>query len=159
MDVTNASPEQFAGRVAESYPFHPAVRDLYARFRENQGFQQTRGLIRLMRIVVSQIWESKRDPFLIATHDIDLGNRETLTEINRINATLENAIAHDIASRGNAVAETIDGHLGGEDAQDVMRLLLVASLANVPNAVKGLVVPEIIANLCAPGRDVSAVAK
>ena len=59
MDVTNASPEQFAADVKESYPFHPAIRDLYARFRENQGFQQTRGLIRLMRIVVSRIWATE----------------------------------------------------------------------------------------------------
>ena len=61
-DVTNACPEQFAVSVKASYPFHPAIRDLYARFRENQGFQQTRGLIRLMRIVVSRIWSP------IATH-------------------------------------------------------------------------------------------
>ena len=156
MDVTNASPERFAADVAQSYPFHPALRDLYARFRENQGFQQTRGLIRLMRIVVSRIWGSERDPHLIAAHDLDLENRETLTEINQINSTLENAIAHDIASGGKAVAETIDANLNtGEDARDVMRLLLIASLANVPNAVKGLTVPEIIAALCAPGRDVA----
>ena len=156
MDVTNASPEQFAAQVAESYPFHPAIRDLYGRFRENQGFQQTRGLIRLMRIVVSRIWTTDHDPCLIAAHDVDPDSRETLTEINQINSTLENAIAHDVASGGNAVAETIDANLGGgEDARDVMRLLLIASLANVPNAVKGLTVPEIVAHLCAPGRDVS----
>ena len=156
MDVTNASPEQFASRVAESYPFHPAVRDLYARFRENQGFQQTRGLIRLMRIVVSRIWNSDRDPYLLGAHDLDLADRETLTEINQVNPTLGNAVAHDIAAGGSTVAETIDANLGGgTDAQDTMRLLLVASLANVPGAVKGLTVPEIVANLCAPGRDVS----
>ena len=156
MDVTNASPEQFAAQVAESYPFHPAIRDLYGRFRENQGFQQTRGLIRLMRIVVSRIWAADHDPWLIAAHDIDPDSRETLTEINQINPTLENAVAHDVASGGGAVAETIDANLGGgQDARDVMRLLLVASLANVPNAVKGLTVPEIAAHLCAPGRDVS----
>ena len=156
MDVTNASPEQFASRVVESYPFHPAIRDLYARFRANQGFQQTRGLIRLMRIVVSRIWNSDRDPYLIAAHDLDLADRETLTEINQVNPTLENAVAHDVAAGGNAVAEVIDTNLGGgTDAQDTMRLLLVASLANVPGAVKGLALPEIIANLCAPGRDVS----
>ena len=156
MDVTNASPEQFAAQVAESYPFHPAIRDLYGRFRENQGFQQTRGLIRLMRIVVSRIWATGHDPCLIAAHDVDPDSRETLTEINQINPTLENAVAHDVASGGNAVAETIDANLGGgEDARDVMRLLLIASLANVPNAVKGLTVPEIVAHLCAPGRDVS----
>ena len=125
----------------------------YGRFRENQGFQQTRGLIRLMRVIVSRIWQSDRDPYLIATHDIDLESRETLTQINN---TLGNAIAHDIASGGGAVSETIDANLGGcEDAQDVMNLLLIASLANVPNAVKGLTIPDIVANLCAPGRDVS----
>ena len=155
MDVTNASPEQFASQAAESYPFHPAIRDLYGRFRENQGFQQTRGLIRLMRIVVSRLWESERDPYLIAAQDLDLESRETLTEINQINATLENAIAHDITSGGNAIAESIDANLGGEDARDVMRLLLIASLATVPNAVKGLAIPEIVAYLCAPGRDLS----
>lgn len=160
MDVTNASPESFAGRIADSYPFHPAVRDLYARFRENQGFQQTRGLIRLMRIVVTRIWNSDRNPYLISAHDIDLKDRETLTEINQINSTLQNAIAHDIASTGaDAVAEVIDSNLGGgEDARDIMRLLLVASLANVPGAIRGLAVSEIIANLCAPGRDVSRFA-
>ena len=156
MDVTNASPEQFARRVAESYPFHPAIRDLYARFRENQGFQQTRGLIRLMRIVVSRIWDSARDPYLIAAHDLDLADRETLTEINQVNPTLENAIAHDVAAGGSAVAEVIDSNIGGgTDARDTMHLLLVASLANVPGAVKGLAVPEIVANLCTPGRDIS----
>ena len=158
MDVTNASPEQFARQVADSYPFHPAIRDLYARFRENQGFQQTRGLIRLMRIVVSRIWASDRDPYLIAAQDLDLASQETLSEINQINNTLGNAIAHDIASGGQAVAEILDANRGqGQDAQDVMRLLLVASLANVPNAVKGLAVPEIIANLCAPSRDVAGL--
>ena len=158
MVVTNASPEQFARQVAESYPFHPAIRDLYARFRENQGFQQTRGLIRLMRIVVSRIWATDQDPYLIAAHDLDLANQETLSEINQINNTLGNAIAHDIASGGQAVAEILDANRAqGQDAQDVMRLLLVASLANVPNAVKRLAVPEIIANLCAPGRDVAGL--
>ena len=155
MDVTNASPEQFASQILESYPFHPAIRDLYGRFRENQGFQQTRGLIRLMRIIVARIWDSDRDPYLIAPQDLDLESRDTLTEINQINPSLGNAIAHDIASGGNAVAQTIDANLGGEDAQDIMRLLLIASLANVPNAIKGLHIPEIVANLCAPNRDVS----
>ena len=58
MDITTQSPEQFAQLIQSSYPFHPAIRDLYARFRENQGFQQTRALIRLMRIITSRLWNS-----------------------------------------------------------------------------------------------------
>jgi hypothetical protein len=157
MDITTESPEQFAERVRASYPFHPAIKDLYARFRENSGFQQTRGLIRLMRIVASRLWTTgeAETKYLISAHDLDFNDRETLSEINQVNPTLENAISHDIASAGSAVAETMDRNLGGTDTRDTCRLLLMASLANVPNAVVGLSVPEIIANLCAPGRNVS----
>lgn len=157
MDVTNASPEQFAARVVEAYPFHPSIRDLYARFKENPGFQQTRGLIRLMRIVAARLWESgeAQRVHLINAHDLDLNDRETLSEINQINNSLENAVSHDIASGGQSIAEILDTNLGGNDAQDEMKLLLVASLSSVAGGTKGLTLPEIIANLCAPGRDIS----
>lgn len=159
MDITNESPEQFASRIQVAYPFHPAIRDLYARFRENPGFQQTRGLIRLMRIVVSRLWSNdmvgKR--YLIAAHDLDFNDRETRTEIGQINNTLDNAIAHDIASEGTAVAEVMDANMGGTDTQDASRLLMMASLANVPNAVLGLSIPELVAYLAEPDRDLAAL--
>lgn len=156
MDITSASPEQFAAQVMESYPFHPAIRNLYARFKGNQGFQQTRGLIRLMRTIVARLWENAdADPYLIAAHHVDLNHRETLAELRNINPTLENAIAHDIASSGKSVAEQMDSKLGGSDTQDVAKLLLVSSLTNVLGAPKGLSLPEIIADLSEPDRDIS----
>jgi uncharacterized protein DUF499/Fn3 domain-containing protein len=157
MDITNESPEQFASRVEASYPFHPAIRDLYARFRENPGFQQTRGLIRLMRIIVSRMWDSgeANKRYLISAHDLDFNDRETRSEVSQINNTLENAIAHDIASDGGAVAELMDANLGNSDTRDTCRLLFMASLANVPNAVLGLSIPELIAYLAEPGRDLA----
>lgn len=158
MDITNASPEKFASLITGSYPFHFSIRDLYARFRENPGFQQTRGLIRLMRVVVSQLYETGRADqiALIHPYDLDLNDKETLTEITAINPSLENAIAHDMASNGGAVAEIMDSNMGGDsNTQDTAKLILVSSLANVPNAVLGLSVPEVISYLCVPGRDVS----
>lgn len=157
MDITNESPEQFATRIQTAYPFHPAIRDLYARFRENPGFQQTRGLIRLMRIVVSRLWHTGAADrrYLINAYDLDFNDQETLSELAQINSSLENAIAHDIADQGNAVAETMDANLGSTDTQDAARLLFMSSLANVPNAVVGLSIPELIAYLAEPGRDVS----
>ncbi len=157
MDITNESPEQFAARVQMAYPFHPAIRDLYARFRENPGFQQTRGLIRIMRIVAARLWTTNEAEkrYLIGAHDLDFNDRETRAEISQINSTLENAIAHDIASDGHAVAEVMDQSLGGRDTRDATRLLLAASLANVQNAVLGLAIPTLIAYLAEPGRDVA----
>jgi len=157
MAITNESPEDFAQRIMMSYPFHPGIRDLYARFRENPGFQQTRGLIRLMRIVTARLWNSNlaEKKFSIAAHDLDLNDQETRSEVTQINSTLDNAVAHDIASDGAAVAETMDANLGSQDAGDACRLIFMSSLANVPNAVLGLSIPEIVGYLAEPGRDLS----
>jgi len=157
MDITSESPEQFAARIQSSYPFHPAIRDLYARFRENPGYQQTRGLIRIMRIVASRIWESGSvdKKFLISAYDLDFNDQETLAEIDQINNSLNNAIAHDLADEGKSVAEVMDANLDGTDTQDASKLLLISSLANVPNAVLGLSIPELIAYMAAPGRDLA----
>lgn len=157
MDLTAESPEEFAARVMTSYPFHPGIRDLYARFRENPGFQQTRGLIRLMRLVAANLWTTGEadDRRLISAQDVDLNEQQIRAEIGQINSALDNAIAHDIASEAGAVAEKLDADAGCSDATDAARLLLIASLANVPNAVLGLAIPEVIAYLAQPGRDLS----
>src|SRR5262249_56940870 len=112
---------------------------------------------RLMRIVTAALWNSgaAKQQYLIAPYDLDFNDRDTLSELNQINNTLNNAIAHDIASNGSAVAEIMDSNLGGTDSCDACRLLLMSSLANVPNAVLGLSIPEMVAYLAAPGRDLS----
>ena len=157
MAITSESPEEFAQRILSSYPFHPGIRDLYARFRENPGFQQTRGLIRLMRIITARLWTAglSETKHLIAAHDLDLNEQETRAEIGQINSSLDNAVAHDIASEGSAVAEIMDSNLGTQDATDSCKLLFMSSLANVPNAVLGLSIPELVAYLSEPKRDVS----
>lgn len=157
MSITTESPEEFAGRITSSYPFHPGIRDLYARFRENDGFQQTRGLIRLMRILASRMWKSNsaKESYLLSAHDLDLNDQETRNEISQINNSLDNAIAHDLADEGSSVAEIMDTNLASKDATDAATLLFMSSLSNVPNAVVGLTIPELVAYLCEPGRDLS----
>ncbi|CAN5217344.1 DUF499 domain-containing protein [soil metagenome] len=163
MDITNASPEAYATQIQESFPFHFSLRDLYARFRENPGFQQTRGLITLMRVVVSRMWDSGQatSQSLIHPYDIDLNDPDTKALVAAINPKLDNAIAHDIASGGDSAAEALDASLpeGSKDAQDASKLLLVASLANTSGATLGLGLPEIVSFLCRPGRDVSHLPK
>ncbi len=101
MSITTESPEEFAGRINLSYPFHPGIRDLYARFRGERWFSTDTRLIRLMRIVTSRMWNNgtAASSYLIAAHDIDLNDQETRTEISQINNSLDNAIAHDLAMR------------------------------------------------------------
>ena len=158
MDITQMSPDKLVRQIRESFPFHPAIKDLYARFRENPGFQQTRGFIRFMRLIVSNLFGDEglaSSQYLIHPHHIDLNDGECLAEINKINPNIENAISHDIAAQGLAVAEIIDNQYGGSDAGDICKLLIVASLGNVQSAVLGLTSAEVVAYLCTPGRDIT----
>ena len=161
MDLTSANPDDYRRELAVSYPFHFSLRDLYARFRENPGFQQTRALIRLMRVITSRLWETGRakEQSLIHPYDVDLNHSETRAELEGINSRLANAVARDIASSGASVAEHLDRELGGRDCQDAASILLVSSLANVSGATVGLGMNDSVAFLCKPGRDISRLRK
>ncbi len=54
MGLTTTSPESLYTRITDAYPFHPDLRELVGKFKENDGFQQTRGVIRLMQRVQIQ---------------------------------------------------------------------------------------------------------
>lgn len=161
MDITTESPERFKMAVKESYPFHPGIKDLYARFKENTGFQQTRGMIRLMRTIVADMFDPKdgwaSNSYLIAPYDLDLNDSDTQSEIIAINSKLTNAISHDIAANGNSVAENLDNILDAPLASSAAKLILISSLANVANAVRGLKDVEIVRNLVRPGFDITRI--
>ena len=163
--LTNYAPDKVFIGVRDSYPFHPSIKDLYARFKENQGFQQTRGLIRLMRQIVRQFYESgaAEKAYLLNVYDVDLNNQLMLNRIKEIKPSLDNAISHDIAQQGKGVAETIDAEY--EDtydypyAQTAAKLLLVSSLNETAHGLQGLNDSDILGYLCAPGLNMNQYKK
>ena len=76
LGFTSYSGEAVYKGIVDSYPFHPSIKDLYARFKENQNFQQTRGLIKLMRQIIREIYESGKadSTYLINVYDVNLNN-------------------------------------------------------------------------------------
>lgn len=157
MNLTTTSPEVLYTRILDSYPFHPDLRELVGKFKENEGFQQTRGVIRLMQMVVSNLWRSERASgmALIHPYDLDLNLDEIASEVRTINPSLSEAIAHDIAHDGDAEVEQIDRVNGNSDASDAARLILVASLSTTPGSIHGLREYQLVDCLQRPGRDLS----
>jgi len=149
--------ERWAAEVPTTYPFHPGMQDLFARFRENPGFQQTREMLRLSRRVVNWLWDSScpDNPLLIHPHHLNFNDVETQNVLDRINPALLNARSRDVAKGGNATAEVLAGRPGLEAAADAAKTVFLSSLAIASNAVLGLSAEEVAAYLCAPGRDVS----
>ncbi len=162
MDISTETPDSMRHAVLSSYPFHPGLKDLYARFKENLGFQQTRGLIRLMRTVCARMFHQElgwaQQAYLIAPYDLDLSDPDLLTELEQINGKLTNAIAHDIyAANESAVAQDLDARFQNTLASRAAKLILMASLSNVQNAIRGLKDTEMVNLLVAPGTDVRQI--
>jgi hypothetical protein len=157
MNLTTTTPESLFSRVLDAYPFHPDLRELVGKFKENDGFQQTRGVIRLMQMVVADLWKSGKaeGKDLIHPYDIDLNVDEIASEVRTINPSLSEAIAHDIAHGGDAEVEQIDLANGNADASEAARLILVASLSTTPGAIHGLREYQLVDCLQRPGRDLS----
>jgi hypothetical protein len=156
MGLTTTSPESTRASLLETYPFHFGFTDLFGKFKENDGFQQTRGIIRLMQILVADLWtKGKADSLeLIHPYDFDFNVNEIASELGAINNKLNAAIAHDIADHGRSEAEQIDASNGTSDASDATKLLLLASLSTT-GVEKGLRQNSLIDFLQRPGRDLS----
>ncbi len=158
MNLTSSDPMALQTKIESSYPFHPDLRDLFGRFKENPGFQQTRGIIRLMQMIVANLWNTNKAERLDLIHpyDFDLANEEIRSEFNSINPSLQEAMAHDICRDNHAEAETIDAENKSVDATETARLLLFASLSTTQGAVAGLREFQIIDALVKPKRDLSS---
>ena len=161
--LTSYSADKVFIGVRDSYPFHPSIKDLYARFKENQGFQQTRGLIRLMRQIIRQFYESGAAEQSYLVNVYDLNNQMMLNMIKEIKPSLDNAINHDIAQQGKAVAETIDYQYEVDFkfpyAQTMAKLLLISSLNETTHGLQGLNDSDILGYLCAPDLDMNQYKK
>jgi len=159
MGLTSTSSDAVYQQCVDSYPFHYSWRELVGRFKENEGFQQTRGVIRLMQMVVANLWNTKRHEHraMIHPYDLDLNDPEIGSEIRTVNPSLSEAIAHDISHQGNAEAEQVDQKNGNQDATDVSRLILLASLSTTAGSIAGLREFELYNYLQCPGRDLSSI--
>ena len=102
VDTIPTTPETFIERIRETYPFHPSIRDIVARFAENRGYQKTRALIRLMRLAVRSAMAGNDNAFLIGLQHLDFNDQATIEEIRKINPAYSNAISRDVAAHHRA---------------------------------------------------------
>lgn len=157
VDTIPTTPEIFVERIRETYPFHPSIRDIVARFSENRGYQKTRALIRLLRLAVRGALTSEDNAFLVGLQHLDFNNQATIEEIRKINPAYANAISRDIADRGNALAERIAAADGVPTASWVAKMLLMSSLSTAETPLRGLTDGELVETLVDPLLGVSEI--
>ncbi len=104
-------PSEYRNRFLDSYPFMPEVIDvLYHRWGSFPNFQRTRGVLRLLSLVIYSLRKSNR-PY-ISIGDIDLSEQEIRQEfIKFVGTEFNTVIASDITSPESGSAK-IDVSLG-----------------------------------------------
>ncbi len=104
----------YAARMGRAYPFHPElITVLYERWGTMQGFQKTRGVLRLLARVIEYGYNSSAARPLIGVGDVGLEDadlRATMTQLLR-NSSWEAVVASDIAP---GKATTLDKEIGNE---------------------------------------------
>jgi len=102
-------------KIEKAYPFHPELIDiLFERWGSIPTFQRTRGVLRLLAEVVSDLYVRQHPSPLVQPAHINLGNpRIRRMFIEHIGEVFESVIASDIAGSA-AKAARIDRAMGTE---------------------------------------------
>ena len=111
----------YKDEMIRAYPFHPElISVLYERWGTIPEFQRTRGVLRLLADVISDLYQSKDNEALIQSGSINLGQssvRGELVKHTGAGSAYVSVIDGDIAG-GHAKAPEIDRQLGSEYAKE-----------------------------------------
>jgi predicted AAA+ superfamily ATPase len=80
----HATRSDYKERLRKSYPFHPELIDVFkVRWASHHDFQRTRGVLRLLASIVSDLWKRQHNligkNLLIHTGDVNFENLDALT--------------------------------------------------------------------------------
>ena len=115
--------------MVRAYPFHPELIDiLYERWGSLPKFQRTRGVLRLLALVVADLYRKRHHAPLIQPCHVDLSVQEIRRELlGYLDDAYETVLGSDVANHG-AKAQQIDLTLGSEYARERIAQGLATSI-------------------------------
>lgn len=113
-----ATEVSYRERMLRSYPFHPELVDiLYERWGSLPNFQRTRGVLRLLAMVVGNLYKRSSGSALIQPAHVVFSDTRVRREfVKLVGDPYETVIGSDISN--HAKAPQIDQELGGQYAQE-----------------------------------------
>ncbi len=117
----SAQSPEYRELMVRAYPFHPALIEILRdRWGSISGFQRTRGVLRLLALVIGDLYRRKQASPLIQPAHVNLDDGEIRAELleyvdNR--GGYESAIFSDIGGTDESKAPRLDRVTGGEYAR------------------------------------------
>lgn len=156
---SNAARTEYKKKIIQSYPFHPELVDIFKiKWASNNNFQRTRGVLRLLAAIVSDLWKRQQSlpgtNTLIHSGNVYLPNLDTITsQLKKLYGNgYESVISADIAG-ASANAFKIDSNKTEYGqyylTQSIATVILLNSFGS-EGSNKGLSIPELKLHLLAP---------
>jgi predicted AAA+ superfamily ATPase len=128
---THATRSEYKERLRKSYPFHPELIDVFkVRWASHHDFQRTRGVLRLVASIVSDLWKRQHNligkNLLIHTGDVNFENLDALTgQLKKLYGNGYSAVISADVSGSSSNAHRID-----EDKTEFGNANLTKSIAS-----------------------------
>lgn len=155
----NANKNEYKQRMLKSYPFHPELIDVFrVRWASHHDFQRTRGVLRLLAAIVSDLWKRQQslpgNNLLIHSGSVNFATLDAMSsQLKKLWGNGYDAvISADVAGSSSNVFK-IDGNKKEYGqwylTQSIASVILMNSFGN-DGANKGISVSEIKLNLLVP---------
>ena len=156
---SNAVKSEYKQKIIKSYPFHPELIDVFrVRWASHHDFQRTRGVLRLLAAVVSDLWKRQQSlngsNAMIHSGVVNFANLDALSgQLKKLYGNgYDSVISADVAG-SSSNAFKIDGNKKEYGdwylTQSISSVVLMNSFGT-EGTNKGISVPELKLNLLVP---------
>lgn len=157
---SDAAKGSYREKLKKSYPFHPELIDMFrVRWASNHDFQRTRGVLRLLASIVSDLWKRQHslvgNTALIHTSDVNFGNLDALSsQLKKLYGNGYDAVIAADVSGASANSNKIDQEqkeFGAHDlAKGIASTILLGSFGSTGGN-RGISVQELKLCVLKPG--------
>lgn len=135
----------FLSRMRDCYPFHPKLIDiLYDKWCTIPSFQGTRAILRILAIVLTNLWTSRNEAHLIHPSNIDFSSISVRNEFQRhIKSDFDSILNSDITSSSSR-AKSMDNKNPSWNnlALQITRSIFLSSFSKI-TAQRGITISEL----------------
>jgi predicted AAA+ superfamily ATPase len=112
----NATKSDYKQKIIKAYPFHPELIDVFRiRWASNHDFQRTRGVLRLLASIVSDLWQRQQNlrgsNLLIHSGQVNFAQLDALSgQLKKLNGNGYDAVISADVAGSSSNAFKIDGY-------------------------------------------------
>ncbi len=155
---SDCSEADYRRRMEQSYPIHPELFDrLFGDWSTLDKFQRTRGVLRLMAVAISQLWQRGDQSLMIMPANLPMDSGTMVAEITKYLEDGWDAVIKSDVDGENALPLRIDRelkHFGRFSAtRRVARTVYMGSAAR-PDGSRGVDIKRIVLGCVQPGEPI-----